>query len=87
MTEEEQLRAAMMASMGGDPSSAIEIPQEDENEVTPEPTKGITIFFFVFAVGLVDWQVESPEFKLNVYCVSLRFVRTYSCARRSVCLR
>ncbi|KAF9205293.1 hypothetical protein BGZ59_000554 [Podila verticillata] len=39
MTEEEQLRAAMMASMGGDPSSAIEIPQEDEDEITPEPTK------------------------------------------------
>lgn len=46
MTEEEQLRAAMMASMGGDPSSAIEIPQEDEDEISPEPTKGITFFLF-----------------------------------------
>ncbi|KAG0079935.1 hypothetical protein BGZ93_011407 [Podila epicladia] len=39
MTEEEQLQAAMMASMGGDPSSAIEIPQEDEVDANPEPAK------------------------------------------------
>ncbi|KAG0039724.1 hypothetical protein BGZ82_007026 [Podila clonocystis] len=39
MTEEEQLHAAMMASMGGDPSSAIEIPQEDEEDANPEPSK------------------------------------------------
>ncbi|KAG0030948.1 hypothetical protein BGZ81_002029 [Podila clonocystis] len=39
MTEEEQLHAAMMASMGGDPSSAIEIPQEDEEDTNPEPSK------------------------------------------------
>ncbi|KAG0057612.1 hypothetical protein BGZ83_006985 [Gryganskiella cystojenkinii] len=31
MTEEEQLHAAMMASMGGDPSSAIDIPDADED--------------------------------------------------------
>ncbi|KAG0338578.1 hypothetical protein BG000_003728 [Podila horticola] len=39
MTEEEQLHAAMMASMGGDSSSAIEIPQEDEEDTNPEPAK------------------------------------------------
>ncbi|KAG0358193.1 hypothetical protein BG005_002611 [Podila minutissima] len=39
MTEEEQLQAAMKASMGGDPSSAIEIPQEDEEDTNSEPAK------------------------------------------------
>lgn len=46
MTEEEQLHAAMMASMGGDSSSAIEIPQEDEEDTNPEPAKGNDIFMF-----------------------------------------
>ncbi|KAF9428728.1 hypothetical protein BGZ94_001328 [Podila epigama] len=40
MTEEEQLHAAMMASMGGDASSAIEIPQDtDEDTALPEEVK------------------------------------------------
>ncbi|KAG0337821.1 hypothetical protein BG004_007484 [Podila humilis] len=40
MTEEEQLHAAMMASMGGDTSSAIEIPEnEEELDVILEPAK------------------------------------------------
>ncbi|KAG0376210.1 hypothetical protein BGX24_008128 [Mortierella sp. AD032] len=38
MTEEEQLQAAMMASMGGDASSAIELPDE-EPEVVSTPTE------------------------------------------------
>ncbi|KAK3847441.1 MAG: hypothetical protein J3R72DRAFT_431388 [Linnemannia gamsii] len=38
MTEEEQLQAAMMASMGGDASSAIELPDE-EPEVVSTPAE------------------------------------------------
>ncbi|KAF9122669.1 hypothetical protein BGW39_009577 [Mortierella sp. 14UC] len=34
MTEEEQLQAAMMASMGGDASSAIELPDEEPEDVS-----------------------------------------------------
>lgn len=32
MTEEEQLQAAMMASMGGDPSSAIDISAAEDGD-------------------------------------------------------
>ncbi|KAG0210310.1 hypothetical protein BGX28_009466 [Mortierella sp. GBA30] len=38
MTEEEQLHAAMVASMGGDPSSAISIPDTEEEEATATAT-------------------------------------------------
>ncbi|KAF9104470.1 hypothetical protein BGX29_001840 [Mortierella sp. GBA35] len=34
MTEEEQLQAAMMASMGDDPSNAIDIPEDDQEDVS-----------------------------------------------------
>ncbi|KAF9191616.1 hypothetical protein BGZ51_006987 [Haplosporangium sp. Z 767] len=51
MTEEEQLHAAMLASMGGDPSSAIDITGADENtaetsapkEETP-PQEQVSVF-------------------------------------------
>jgi len=40
MTEEEQLQAAMMASMGGDPSSAIDITtaEDEDTPIAETPT-------------------------------------------------
>lgn len=48
MTEEEQLQAAMMASMGGDASSAIDIPDEEPEDVsTPLEDEGRLAYYLI----------------------------------------
>ena len=53
MTEEEQLQAAMLASMGNDPSSAIDVSEDDKDVVsTPAPEGNYTVsYIFVNIVG------------------------------------
>ena len=51
MTEEEQLQAAMVASMGGDPSTAINLEDQEETPSTSTPegdylAAGETNYFF-----------------------------------------
>lgn len=48
MTEEEQLQAAMMASMGGDASNAIDIPDEEPEDVsTPLEEEGTFAYYLI----------------------------------------
>jgi hypothetical protein len=59
MTEEEQLQAAMMASMGGDASSAIDIPDEEPEDVsTPVEEEGKLVCMQFFMSVSQMWMQD-----------------------------